>query len=166
MDAMQSSRSTPLLTRLVAYIVLAYGISIIIEALFRQIQVHKIIRGHHLGLSAVDLLLIVVPQIAGLGFIYLGTLLMRRKYNAWLAAMALFGVSFVLDAWRTVMSPSTDDPTRFSRLVLPILIVMLLWMTRKSFRVRSDMRTFQQALWVSVLVLGMAFLYGLGGYAL
>jgi phosphatidylglycerol lysyltransferase len=166
MNAMQSSRSTPLLTRLVAYIVLAYGISIIVEALFHQIQARKIIHDHHLGLSSLDLLLIAVPQIVGLGFIYLGTLLVRRKYNAWLAAMALFGISFVLDAWRTVAAPTVDDSTRFSRLVLPILIVVLLWMTRKSFRVRSDMRTFQQALWVSVLVLGMAFLYGLGGYAL
>jgi phosphatidylglycerol lysyltransferase len=159
---MRSSRTAPLLARLVAYLVLAYGITVIVDALFRQIQVHRT-HGHLTGL---DLLLIAVPQIGGLGFVYLGTLLVRRKYNAWLAAIGLFGISFVLDAWHMLLTPDMYDRTRASRLILPVLIVTLLWLTRKSFRVRSDMRTFQQALWVSTLVLSMAFLYGLAGYAL
>jgi hypothetical protein len=88
---MQPTRSTLLLTRLVAYVVLAYGLVIVLDALFRQLHVHH---GRRL-----DLLLITVPQIAGLGFMYLGTLLMRRKYNAWLAAMALFGVTLLPDTY-------------------------------------------------------------------
>lgn len=154
---MHSSRSALLLTRLVAYLVLIYGLVIIAEALFRQLQVH---RGRRL-----DLLLVTVPQIAGLGFTYLGTLLLRRKYNAWLAALVLFGALFGLDAWRGLAAPHLYGLEWAARLLLPLGIMLLLWLTRSVFTVRSDTRTFQQALWVSSLVLGVAFLYGLSGFA-
>jgi phosphatidylglycerol lysyltransferase len=52
------------------------------------------------------------------------------------------------------------------RVCLPIMMMALLWLTRSAFKVRSDMRTFQQALWVSILVLTVAFLYGLAGFAI
>ena len=155
---MRQSRSTMLLTRLVAFIVITYGLIIIIDSLFRQVRIH---RGRD-----IDLLLVTVPQIAGLGFVYLGTLLMRRKYNAWLAAMILFAVTFVLDSWHMYASPQVLTVSSTERLLLPIMMMILLWATRSAFKVRSDMRTFQQALWVSILVLTVAFLYGLGGFAI
>lgn len=153
-----------LFARLVAYIVLVYGFTIIVDSLFRQLRmVHIFVfHGHH----KLDVLLVAVPQITGLGFMYLGTLLARRKYNAWLAAIILFSVSFVLDVVHTLATPDADDPTLFLRLLLPIFIVLLLWLTRRAFRVRSDMRTFGQAAWVSLLVLTVAFVYGLTGFAL
>ncbi len=155
---MQSSRSTPLLTRLVAYVVLAYGAVIIADALLTQLRVH---RGHRL-----DLLLITVPQVAGLGFMYLGTLLLRRKHNAWLTTLTLLGVSFVLNLWHALILPRGFGPDDALRLVVMALLACVLWITRAEFRVRSDARTFQQAVWVSVLVLVVAFLYGLSGFAL
>lgn len=151
-------RPTLLLTRLVAYVVLAYGGSIIAEALLAQLRVHH---GRRL-----DVLLITVPQVAGLGFMYLGTLLLRRKYNAWLITLTLLGISFVLDAWHMMLFPAAYGPERVWRLVLIALLAGSLWVTRSAFRVRSDARTFQQALWVSALVLGVAFLYGVGGFTL
>lgn len=158
---MRPSRSTLLLTRLVAYIVLAYGLTIIADSLIRQLRIHH---GRRL-----DLLLITVPQIAGLGFMYLGLLLLRRKHNAWVAAMVLFGTTFVFNIWHMQISAGihTYDPEGWlDHLLLPVLIMLLLWLTRSAFTVRSDMRTFQQSLWVSLLVLGVAFLYGIGGFAL
>lgn len=155
---MQPTRSTLLLTRLVAYVVLAYGLVIVLDALFRQLHVHH---GRRL-----DLLLITVPQITGLGFMYLGTLLMRRKYNAWLAAMALFGATLLLDIWHMIALSGAYDPDGPPHILLPILIMMVLWLTRGAFKVRSDMRTFQQALWVTILVLTVAFVYGLIGFSL
>jgi len=155
---MRPPRSTLLMTRLIAYVVLAYGVAIIADALVRQLRVHH---GRRL-----DLFLITVPQITGLGFIYLGTLLLRRKYNAWLAAMILFSVTFILDLWRAFLTPAMSSGLALERLVLPVLIVLVLWLTRQAFRVRSDMRTFQQALWVCALVFGVTFLYGIGGFAL
>ncbi|HEY4160812.1 MAG TPA: phosphatidylglycerol lysyltransferase domain-containing protein [Candidatus Saccharimonadales bacterium] len=155
---MQPPRSTLLLTRLVAYVVLAYGASIIAEALLTQLRIHH---GRRL-----DLLLVTVPQVAGLGFMYLGTLLLRRKYNAWLITLTLLGVSFVLDAWHMLLFPAVYGPGGLPRLVLMALLAAALWITRSAFRVRSDVRTFQQAVWVSALVLTVAFLYGVGGFTL
>lgn len=154
-----------LLARLVAYIVLIYGFTIIADSLFRQLGAGHILkhRGH---LPRLDLLLITVPQIVGLGFMYLGILLARRKYNAWLTAMVLFGVSFVLDILHRVAGPDIGDRTLVLRLMLIVLIMTLLWLTRRVFRVQSDMRTFRQAAIVSVFVLCIAFIYGLSGFAL
>lgn len=155
---MRPSRSTLLLTRLVAYVVLVYGLIIIADALVRQLRIHH---GHKL-----DLLLITVPQIAGLGFMYLGILLLRRKYNAWVAAMVLFGTTFVLNVWHMgIASYSYGANDILERNILPILIMVVLWLTRDAFKVRSDMRTFQQALWISLMALLVAFLYGMGGFA-
>ena len=155
---MQPPRSTLLLTRLVAYVVLAYGASIIAEALLTQLRMHH---GRRL-----DLLLITVPQVAGLGYMYLGTLLLRRKYNAWLVTLTLLGVSFVLDTWHMLLFPVAYGPDRLLRPLLITLLAGALWVTRSAFRVRSDVRTFQQAVWVSTLVLMVAFLYGVGGFTL
>ena len=156
---MRPSRSTMFLTRLIAYVVITYGLIIILDALTRQLHVHH---GRKL-----DLLLVTVPQIAGLGFMYLGTLLLRRKYNAWVAAMTLFAVTLIIDIWHMIL---TSHAYRGSdsdlRLALPLLLMLMLWLTRDAFKVKSDMRTFQQALWVSALVLGVAFLYGIAGFLL
>ncbi|MEJ0073045.1 MAG: phosphatidylglycerol lysyltransferase domain-containing protein [Candidatus Saccharibacteria bacterium] len=111
-------------------------------------------------------LLVSVPQIAGLGFTYLGTLLLRRKYTAWLAAMVLFALSFLLEAIHFVLFPDFDAAGRIEHLMLPVLIVALLWLSRSAFQVRSDVRSFTQAARVSVLVLLVAFAYGVGGFTL
>jgi phosphatidylglycerol lysyltransferase len=160
---MRLSRSE-LLARLVAYIVLAYGFTIIADSLFRQLDIAHIIRRH--GPSRPDALFVAVTQITGLGFMYLGTVLARRKYNAWLAAMVLFCISFVIDFLHAISTHSADGRTILIRLLLPIFIVVLLWLTRTAFRVRSDLRTFRQAALVSVLIFVVAFLYGITGFAL
>jgi len=148
-----------LLTRLIAYVVITYGLIIILDALLGQLRVHH---GRKL-----DLLLITVPQIAGLGFTYLGTLLLRRKYNAWISAMTLFAVTFILDAWHMILTPRFHGPSEGGlRLLLPVLMMLLLWISRGAFKVQSDMRTFRQALMVSILVLSVAFLYGIAGFSL
>jgi len=157
---MRPSRSTMLITRLIAYVVITYGLIIILDALTRQLRVHH---GRKL-----DLLLITVPQIAGLGFLYLGTLLLRRKYNAWLAALVLFGVTTIINISHMILPAHAypDGAGNMMRLALPILMMFMLWLTRDTFKVKSDMRTFQQAVWVCVLVLGVAFMYGIAGFLL
>ena len=158
---MQPSRPTLLLTRLVAYAVLTYGAALIADALLRQLRVHH----EH----TLDLLLVTVPQITGLGFMYLGTLLLRRKYNAWLVASGLAAVSLLLDVWHGALQPHPYGHGGLEQLVRPLvtlLLIVVLWLTRGAFRVKSDARTFAQATWVSALVLGMAFLYGTGGFEL
>jgi len=155
---MQQTRSTLVLTRLVAYIVLSYGLVLIASALARQLRAHP---GHH-----VNVLLLGVPQVIGMGFVYLGSLLLRRKYNAWLATMLLFGVDFGFATARLLMSPDLDRASQLIGLVLPLLIVVLLMFTQEAFQVRSDIRTFRRALRVSALVLCVALVYGVSGFLL
>lgn len=155
---MQAPRSSLFLARLVAYAVLAYGAGIIAQALLAQLRIHH---GHRL-----DVLLITVPQVAGLGFMYLGTLLLRRKYNAWLMTLVLLGLSFLFDIWHMALTPDGHGPMRWLRPFVMVLLAGILWAARRIFRVKSDARTFQQAVWVSVLVLCVTFLYGLGGFTL
>jgi phosphatidylglycerol lysyltransferase len=153
---MKQPRSVLWLTRAVAYIVIGYGLSLVAAALFRQLRAHP---GHRL-----DVLLISVPQIVGLGFVYLGNLLRRRKYNAWLAAMLLFGVSLVLECVHMFSRVDHDDPHWLLRFLLPISIVSLLWLSRSAFRVQSDLRSFTQAVRFSLVVLMIAFIYGVVGF--
>jgi len=155
---MQQTRSNFVLTRLVAYIVLSYGLVLIANALSRQLRAHT---GHH-----INALLIGVPQVIGMGFIYLGTLLLRRKYNAWLATLLLFGVDFGLAVARLLLLPHPDRDSQFIGVVLPLLIVVLLVLTQDAFQVRSDIRNFRRALRVSALVLCVALLYGVSGFLL
>jgi len=155
---MQQSRPSLLLTRLVAFIVLVYGLEVVADSLLRQLQVH---RGH-----TIDLFLISVPQIAGLGLLYLGTLLLRRKRNAWAAAIAVFSVLFLFELPRLLASRNTYGVRGWERLLLPILMLVLLLLTRNAFTVKSDVRSFRQALRISLVVLLVAFLYGVGGFSL
>ncbi len=155
---MRQSRSTLVLARLVSYIVLAYGLIIIADSLLREV------RGRHI--HSFDPLLITVPQVTGLGFAYLGTLLMRRKYNAWLAALVLFSVTFLLNVVRIALAIHAADVIRPYHLILPVLMIVLLLTTRNVFQVRSDIRRLTRALWAASLILVIAFAYGVTGFLL
>jgi len=155
---MQQNRSRIALVRLVASIVLGYGLTLIATSLLRQLRAHP---GHDL-----DVLLLGVPQVIGMGFVYLGSLLFRRKYNAWLAALTLFGVQLTFSVVRVIIARDIDSLGRAVGFVLPLLIVVLLVLTHDAFQVRSDMRTFRRAVGVSMLVLGLAFAYGAVGFVL
>jgi len=155
---MQQNRSRIALVRLVASIVLGYGLTLIATSLVRQLRAHP---GHDL-----DVLLLGVPQVIGMGFVYLGSLLFRRKYNAWLAALTLFGVQLTLSVVRVIIARDIDSLGRAVGFVLPLLIVVLLVLTHDAFQVRSDMRTFRRAVGISVLVLSLAFAYGAVGFVL
>jgi len=155
---MQQNRSRIALVRLVASIVLGYGLTLIATSLLRQLRAHP---GHDL-----DVLLLGVPQVIGMGFVYLGSLLFRRKYNAWLAALTLFGVQLTFSVVRVIIARDIDSLGRAVGFVLPLLIVVLLVLTHDAFQVRSDMRTFRRAVGISVLVLSLAFAYGAVGFVL
>ncbi len=155
---MQPVRSHLLLARLVAYVVVLYGAFTLADSLLRQLRFRHGVR--------LDLVLITVPQVSGLGFMYLGTLLLRRKYNAWLTTMLLLAVSLGLDMWHMILTAAVYDPGRFLRPLATLGLLLALWLARPVFAVRSDARTFRQALLTSFVVLFVAFLYGLGGFSL
>ena len=147
------------LTRLIAFIVLTYGLAIVAGSLLRQIRSHG---GHD-----IDTAVITLPLIIGLSYLYLASLLLRRKYNAWITATALSVLTLALNIWQLFRPLHSERmSTGILRVVLPVLILLLLVLSRPAFRVRSDVRSFREALQISIVLLLVAFLYGVGGFML
>lgn len=160
---MPQTRYVMYMTRVIAFIVLIYGLTIIAGSLLRETRLHN---GHD-----IDALTISLPLLIGVSYIYLGSLLLRRKYNAWLTAVALSIVTLIYNFVQIVHRPQIEySDMHFAlpwlRVILPLFILALLLLSRKEFRVRSDFINFRQALQISVVLLFITFLYGVGGFML
>jgi phosphatidylglycerol lysyltransferase len=159
---MKQSRRSLRYAYLIAGTILSYGISTVTGILLRQLQIH--------GRHDLDEVLLTFPGLIGLSYIYLGTLLLRLKRNAWLMTFilsigtAVLNISFLL-IHRASGRP-TDALQQALHLFVPLVLVALLYKSRDVFRVRSDMVGFRQAVRASVLVLLVAFVYGTLGFCL
>lgn len=148
------------LTRLIAFVVIAYGLTIVAGSLLREIH------GMHLR-HDFDTLIIGLPLLLGVSYAYLGSLLLRRKYNAWITAVGLSVVTIVINILQTVhLQPLHRPASALLRIGLPALILLLLFASRAAFQVKSDIRSFRQAVRISLVLLLVAFLYGVGGFML
>jgi phosphatidylglycerol lysyltransferase len=109
-----------------------------------------------------------LPILFGLGYIYLGMLLLRLKRNAWLMGLLLSVSMFALNL--TTLADRYSDGLHLRpfesvvRLALPLLVFAMLFVSRDVFRVRSDRVGFRQAVRASAVVLIVALLYGTVGY--
>ena len=111
----------------------------------------------------------VLPLI-GVSYLYLGSLLMRRKQNAWRAAVVVSTLVLALNAFQ-LLRFSGDDivgaPLRlWLRVILPLFVFVLLLLSKRVFIVKSDVRSFQQALTVSAVLILVTLLYGTAGFML
>ncbi len=106
--------------------------------------------------------------IAGLSLIYLATLLRRGKYNAWLISIPIYIYLILRNYRHFVFDLKRDEREAIAllNLLLPIVILGLLFIFRNSFKVRSEIRSFTVAIRRAILILLVAFLYGIGGFAL
>src|SRR5882757_7901877 len=160
--AMPRNRSILFITQLIALCVLAYGLVIIAGTLLRQAHLHP---GHD-----IDAIVVSLPLLIGISYVYLGTLLLRRKYNAWITATALSAFTLILNGLQLVHILRLDQDTHATRswvrVLLPLFILGLLLVSRSAFRVKSDIRSFRQAIQVSAILLLAASLYGIGGFTL
>ncbi len=110
---------------------------------------------------------VYIELLTGLTLIYLWSLLLRHKRNAWLVAVSvyLFLLGYNLDA--VIMSAARHDmvgPEIVRRLILPAAVVIPLFLLRRSFTVHSDMQSFRSAIKLTSLLLVVTFLYGVGGF--
>jgi phosphatidylglycerol lysyltransferase len=111
---------------------------------------------------------LTVPVIIGMSYIYLGTSLLRLKYNAWLTTVALSGINLTL----TLVAIASRHGTTMhgleagTHLALVLLLLSLLVASRAEFRVRSDGVGFRQAVRVSLLVFVVALVYGVVGFTM
>lgn len=150
------------LVQILAFTVITYGLIIIAGSLIKQQHIHT--AGRDIG----DLF-VAVPLIIGLTFIYLGSLLARRKHNAWIATLALFIFVLGLNLSQAIHPRPGFDFTSADALrgiLVPSLITVGLLVARESFRVQSDMRSIAQALRFSFIIILVALLYGVGGFML
>jgi len=123
----------------------------------------------HLRRSGVDSTDAHLTILAGLSLIYLATLLNRGKYTAWLVSLPIYVFLVV----RNVRHFVIDFPHAMNyhsaailNLVVPSATLLLLVLYRKLFTVRSEVRSFTTALTRSLVILLVAFVYGVAGFSL
>jgi phosphatidylglycerol lysyltransferase len=109
---------------------------------------------------------------SGVTLLYIGMLIRRRKRTAWLTALAFYAFWAVIYLIVAIVfwgkhHQLIDSPfVTFVNILVPTAIIALLWVYRRVFTVRSDIRNFAIALRISALTLGVAFMYGVAGFML
>ena len=150
-----------LVARFIAWVVICYGLSILATSLSHGLQLHR---------HSFNRVLLTLPVLFGIGYVYLGTLLLRLKRNAWLTAMGLSGATIIVNV--LIALDHHSDGLRVHpaatavRLGLSLVVLLLLVTSRSVFRVRSDRLGFRQAAIVSAAMLGLTLLYGVLGFTL
>lgn len=104
---------------------------------------------------------------AGLGLIYLASLLRRGKYNAWLISLPVFIFLLARASQHFVVEFGLSRHLASLALgvALPAVTLALLIIFGDLFKVRSEIRSFTAAVRRSVIILLIAFLYGVIGFA-
>lgn len=151
-----------LVTRVVAMVVALHGAVLIAGTLSSQLMLHSL----SISITGVQFN-VYVTLLIGMSLLYLSLLLSRRKQTAWLLSFSLYALILGIDIERYQRTIITAG-WRISlvSVFLAVVMLLLLWLTRKEFVVRSDIRTFTSTLRVAVVVLATALLYGTGGYML
>jgi phosphatidylglycerol lysyltransferase len=148
--------------RLVSVLVLCHGVFIIVFSLLSQISFR------HLRLHNNDLGLYIDLGV-GISLIYLSALLQRRKTTAFIATAIAYtfylganleGLTDELAVRRHHMSMIII----LRALILPVVILILLFINRKKYVVKSDSQGFRTAFFVSIIILGVTFIYGTLGF--
>ncbi len=155
------SKHRRLIANLIAGVTALFGAYLLAFHLFVEIRTHMPMRSDHSGL-----LLLQIDILLGLGMLYLSVMLARRKRNAWIAAVALYGVIGLLFSPVLAWSETVHHPLLLVSFMLPVLMLLCLVLTRHDFTVKSDIATFKSSLQISLLVLLAAFVYGAAGYML
>ncbi len=147
--------------RIVAFGVLANGILIVAGVLASHLAVFRhIARGD--SPESIDI-------IIGISFIYLSTLVVRRKQIAWAITMMLYAFLLGVNIARLLAVPSMVEfgEAHFLRsIVVPLAVLASLAYYRREFTVRSDIRNFALSLRFICLILTITFLYGAIGFLL
>jgi len=145
--------------QLVVYLVGIHGLYVVAITLLDQLSAHP---GGHLSAIDVD-----IPLLIGFGFVYLASLLRRRKQMAW--AVAVGAYIFMIGFYANQIEGAIDHRDWLqvvSKLGLPLINITLLWLSRRAFTVRSDIQSFRYSLRFIALILLAAFIYGTAGFML
>src|SRR5581483_7574813 len=161
MHTMNKRSTATVRAGLLAALVALHGALTLFDTLFGQFNVHLARRIPEVSF-VIDL-----PLLLGLVLLYVSLSLRRRKRSAWGFAVALYLFLLGLNSNLLVTELRVSiHAVRLVTLVVPLVMLGLLWLTRRDFVVRSDTRTFMSSLKITTLVLLAAFLYGTTGFLL
>lgn len=147
------------LLKLVAFGVLANGLLITLNSLIS----HVILR-RHIWRSSFEL---TFSLAVGLTLIYLSTLLVRRKYTAWIVTLAVYAFSLSTFLYGLIDHRFNHDIPAlllFRAIILPFILITSLLIYRKEFSVKSDIKSFGLTLRSIILILSITLLYGTVGF--
>jgi phosphatidylglycerol lysyltransferase len=147
---------------LIALGVMFNGLATVGFTLFSQINIHN---PRHI-ISGIS---VNIHVLYGVSLLYLATLLVRRKATAWVVVVVLYGFILGFDVSELTRRGMTELPRPawlLQNIVLPILLVGGLIYYRRSFKVKSDIRSFASATRFAVAILMVTFLYGVTGFVM
>ncbi len=145
--------------RLVSIVVLCHGAFIVILSVVDLV----VLRHRH-----INSLSLYISLLVGLTLIYLSSMLGRRKRSAFIATAVAYafylgasleGLTDILRARHRLLAVAI-----LRTIVLPLVILLLLFINRRKFVVRSDSQGFQSAIFLSLIILFVTFIYGTLGY--
>ncbi|MEO6513986.1 MAG: phosphatidylglycerol lysyltransferase domain-containing protein [Candidatus Saccharimonadales bacterium] len=135
-----------------------HGIFILTNTILIQLAIH------HGTMEATNN--IYIDSLAGLSLVYLWSLLRRHKLNAWLVTVGVY--VFILGANLSALQGNSMSVVwgleAIERVIVPLSILGPLLYFRNSFRVRSDIRSFGQAVRITCVLLLVTFAYGVSGF--
>jgi phosphatidylglycerol lysyltransferase len=142
----------------VSIIVAAHGLFILAITLLDQIAAR-----HSTRLTDIT---IDIPLLIGLSLLYLSVYLRRKKRTAWAVSILAYTVYLAVNLINIIQIHHLHAMIIVRTIVLPLAILGLLYMTRKEFIVRSDVQGFRSAARFSLVILLVAFIYGVSGFLL
>jgi phosphatidylglycerol lysyltransferase len=146
---------------LVSTLVMLNGILLILDTLAEQLRIR--------GFGRANGFIVSVPLLVGLTLVYLSMLLRRRKRAAFLVVIPFYVVIFGLNVGQVAVFVMEHRlyPLAFIRTILvPLFTVSVLLYYHREFTVRSGVNTFPIALRRVILILAVAFVYGVMGFTL
>ncbi|MGH7195374.1 MAG: bifunctional lysylphosphatidylglycerol flippase/synthetase MprF [Candidatus Saccharimonadales bacterium] len=151
--------------RLVVFVVALNGLIVIAGTLLDELVLHHVYRGLRGSLVAI----FGTQLVLGLSLLYLSSLLARRKRLAWLVAVMVYGFILGLNSlglFGFLGNGGFNWGHIIRNIGVPLLVLIVLLLYHGAFSVQSDIQSFRQSLKIIIIVLVVAFLYGVAGFSL
>ena len=151
----------------ISLFVAAYGIYVLAETLFELLLHHH----GHFDRALIDINL-DLNLLLGVSVIYLASLLRRRKRTAWAVTVLAYifyiglGLSQLLNVHGREAFHRHPLLPLLRVLIFPLIILALLYLYRKEFVVKSDVRGFRTSLSFVFIILFVTIVYGVSGFTL
>ncbi|HET8991530.1 MAG TPA: phosphatidylglycerol lysyltransferase domain-containing protein [Candidatus Saccharimonadales bacterium] len=151
----------------VSLLVAAYGIYVIAETLFEVLLHHQ----NHFGRELTDIN-VDVSLLLGVSVIYLSSLLRRRKRTAWTVTVVAYityiviGFTQILRGHERLVLMRHPLLPLFRVFLFPAVILILLYVYRHQYVVKSDIKSFSTSVRFVVIIIFVTIVYGISGFLL